>query len=85
MATEAARKKNKNAETIKITGGPHKCRHTYASFFLQNRPDLFALGRVLGHSSARVTELYSHLLPDHLADVRAAIPTFEAAPTAAMK
>jgi integrase len=62
----------------KIAGGPHRCRHTFASHFLRMKPDLFALGRVLGHSHTRVTELYSHLLADHLAGTRN-IVTFEAA------
>jgi hypothetical protein len=48
----------------KLAGGPHTLRQTYATHFLATTPDLFLLGRVLGHSSARVTELYSHLLPD---------------------
>jgi hypothetical protein len=34
--------------------------------------------RVLGHSHSRVTELYSHLLPDHLAATRNVV-TFDAA------
>jgi integrase len=49
-----------------LTGGVHQLRHTYASHFLQAVPDLFLLGRVLGHTTQRVTELYSHLLPGHL-------------------
>lgn len=56
-----------------ITGGPHRLRHTFASLFLQTKPDLFLLGRILGHSHSRVTELYSHLLPDHLATTRGVV------------
>jgi hypothetical protein len=36
-------------------------------------PDLFLLARVLGHSDTRVTKLYSHLLPEHLARARNAV------------
>jgi hypothetical protein len=36
-------------------------------------PDLFLLAHVLGHSHQRVTELYAHLLPDHLARARNAV------------
>ena len=61
----------------KIVGGPHRCRHTFATHFLQAKPDLFALGRVLGHSHTRVTELYSHVLHDHMAQMRNVV-TFEA-------
>jgi integrase len=67
-ATGLAKKANPRAPAI--AGGPHRLRHTFASLFLEKRPDLFALGRVLGHSHTRVTELYSHLLPDHLATTR---------------
>ncbi|MGO9838647.1 MAG: hypothetical protein ACLP1X_31085 [Polyangiaceae bacterium] len=37
---------------------------------MQSKPDLFLLGRILGHSHTRVTELYSHFLPEHLAEAR---------------
>jgi integrase/recombinase XerD len=56
-----------------VTGGPHKFRHTFASHFLKNQPDLFLLAQVMGHSHSRVTELYSHMLPDHLARARNAV------------
>jgi integrase len=54
----------------KVAGGPHRARHTFASHFLQAKADLFLLGRILGHSHARVTELYAHLIPEHLAEAR---------------
>jgi site-specific recombinase XerD len=41
-------------------------RHTYASHFLVNVPDLPYLAQILGHSSIRITELYSHMLPGRL-------------------
>jgi integrase len=66
-ASELARQVDPQAPVLK--GGPHKARHTFASHFLRARPDLFLLGRVLGHSHSRVTELYGHLLPD-LAEAR---------------
>lgn len=56
-----------------VIGGPHTTRHTFASHFLRRQPDLFLLSQILGHSHARVTELYSHLLPDHLARARNAV------------
>lgn len=70
-ATDLARKADPEARCI--NGGPHRLRHTYASLFLQERADLFALARVLGHSHTRVTELYAHLLPDHLAATRGVV------------
>lgn len=75
-ATELRRETDPKATAI--TGGPHRLRHTFASMFLARCPDLFALGRILGHSHSRVTELYSHLLPDHLATTRNVV-TYEEA------
>jgi integrase len=57
----------------KLSGGPHTLQHIFASHFLQKVPDLFLLAHVLGHSHQRVTELYAHLLPDHLARARNAV------------
>ena len=37
------------------------------------QPDVFLLAKLLGHSEARTTKLYSHLLPDHLARARNAV------------
>lgn len=53
-----------------LEGGPHTLRHTYASLFLRARPDIQLLARVLGHSSAKITEIYVHLLPGHLDEAR---------------
>jgi integrase len=56
-----------------VPGGVHTFRHTFASHFLQQVPDLFLLAQVLGHSHQRVTELYAHLLPGHLERARNAV------------
>ncbi len=56
-----------------LTGGAHKLRHTFASHFLMAVPDLFLLAQVLGHSTSRITELYSHLLPGHLGRAKNAV------------
>lgn len=60
-------------EASGVGGSPHVCRHTYASHFLSAVPDLYLLAQILGHSHTRVTELYSHLLPDHLERARNAV------------
>lgn len=57
----------------KLEGGPHQLRHTFASHFLHETRDLKLLAEVLGHSQARVTELYAHLLPGHLERARNAV------------
>lgn len=56
-----------------LTGGPHVLRHTYASHFLATRPDLWLLARILGHSTAKITETYAHLLPDTVERARGAV------------
>lgn len=60
-------------KAAKVSGGPHTTRHTYASHFLQSTPDLRLLAEVLGHSTTYVTELYTHMLPGHLARARNAV------------
>lgn len=56
-----------------LKGGPHTARHTYATHFLARIPDLYLLSRILGHSTSYVTEMYGHLLPDHLERSRNAV------------
>lgn len=56
-----------------LKGGPHTTRHTFATHFLKAQPDIYLLGRILGHSDAYVTRLYAHLLPDHLERARNAV------------
>jgi integrase len=56
-----------------LVGGPHTTRHTFATYFLARVPDLYLLGKILGHSHERVTKLYAHLLPDHLERARGAV------------
>jgi integrase len=54
----------------KLSGGPHRLRHTFASLFLGTVPDLGLLAAILGHSDQAVTRLYTHMLPDRLAKAR---------------
>lgn len=56
-----------------LTGGIHTTRHTFASHFLMAEPDLSLLAEVLGHSTTRTTELYKHLLPEHMNRARNAV------------
>ncbi len=44
----------------------YDCRHSFASHWVMNSGDIFALSKVLGHHSVTVTEkFYAHLRPDH--------------------
>jgi integrase/recombinase XerD len=48
----------------------HTIRHSFASHLLMNGADIFAVSRLLGHSSVKVTENhYSHLIPDKFQSV----------------
>lgn len=44
----------------------HDLRHSAASFMVNSGVDLYAVGRILGHSSPDTTQRYSHLTNDTL-------------------
>ena len=46
----------------------HSLRHTFATWLAQDGVSLFAIQKLLGHSSATVTQIYSHLQPGELHD-----------------
>lgn len=48
---------------------PHMLRHSFASHMLQSSGDLRAVQELLGHTSIRSTQVYTHLDFQHLAKV----------------
>jgi len=62
--------KNPWSTARKIAGVPdvriHDLRHSAASFMVNSGVDLYAVGRILGHSSPDTTARYSHLANDTL-------------------
>ena len=44
----------------------HSLRHTFASWLVQDGVSLYEVQKLLGHSSSKVTEVYSHLQPEQL-------------------
>ena len=44
----------------------HDLRHTFATRLIQSGTDLFAISKMLGHSTLRMTERYSHHSPASL-------------------
>lgn len=66
---------NRTVEGLKLNKGVtdsrdkvifHTCRHTFASWHVQNGTDLYTVKELLGHSTIQLTERYSHLRPDGL-------------------
>lgn len=45
----------------------HTLRHTAASWLVMEGVDLYAVGRILGHKTPRMTQRYAHLSPDYMA------------------
>ena len=42
----------------------HSLRHTFASWLVQDGVSLYEVQKLLGHSSSKVAEVYSHLQPE---------------------
>jgi integrase len=47
----------------------HSLRHTFASWLVQDGVSLYQVGRLLGHSDTKTTEIYAHLQPETMHDV----------------
>lgn len=44
----------------------HSLRHTFASWLIQSNANIYDISNLLGHSTVKVTEIYSHLTPTKL-------------------
>jgi site-specific recombinase XerD len=44
----------------------HSARHSFASWLVQGGATLYEVQKLLGHSSPKVTEIYSHLQPEQM-------------------
>jgi len=59
----------------------HDLRHTFASHFAMRRGDLYALAKILGHSSPKITlDRYAHLSPEFVHAQRSVMDEMYQAP-----
>jgi len=58
----------------------HTCRHSYASWLVQEGTDLYVVKECLGHSTLAMTERYAHLAPKNSQRTVATLEKFLAQP-----
>jgi integrase len=70
MASEKLFKQGLKEAEIELDKGQntHILRHSFSSHFVINGGNILTLQKILGHSDIRMTMIYAHLAPDHLAD-----------------
>jgi len=53
----------------------HSCRHSYASWMIEQGADLYTVQKLLGHKTSAMTQRYGHLSENRLRDATIALGT----------
>ena len=63
----------KSKWAAEIKGGIHSLRHSFATHLLEQGVGLRHIQKLLGHSSSKTTEIYTHVATDQIRNIMSPI------------